>query len=284
MEEFVLLLQEVNYHPNSYLEKLDSKFESPSIIRVTKKEELRKVTKPPLFDEKYLVLFDELKLFQENRAYLSLKLMFPVLHVESKSALDDAVFYMKEYNIPYKIFCNVFTEEEAKSLIYSQASQDVSESVCKAIIRQVGLNPLRIITAVGVCEQMGYSVSTVEKYIDKWMYPDIRKLIECLLGVPSNGRAVQYSMRYLHLNRHWYRFVRKNIVDELDSVLDVYKDKLNGDLYNENMYNYLEEKRVTRARVMFALKLFDRVSISTVFALREFVKNSNLVDIVLRLS
>ena len=109
MEEFVLILQEVGYHPNSYLTKLDSKFESPSIIRVTKKEELRRVTKPPLFDEKYLVIFDDLKMFQDNYAFLSLKIMFPVLHVETKTALDDAVFYMKERSIPYRIFCNLFS-------------------------------------------------------------------------------------------------------------------------------------------------------------------------------
>ena len=146
------------------------------------------------------------------------------------------------------------------------------------------MNPLRIITAVSVCEQMGYTRAVVEKYIDKWVYPDLRKLIECLLGVPPSARAVSSSLRYLHLNRHWYSSVRRNIEDELDSVLEIYKDKISGNLYSEALYNYIEEKRVTRARVMFALRLFERVSIASIFALREFIKNASLVDVVLQLS
>ena len=284
MDDFVLLLQEVQYHPKSYLEKLNSMFEVPSVIRVMRKEELRRITKPPLFDEKYLVLFDDIQLFEANRAFISFNLMFPVLHVESARQMDDAKFICKEHGLPFSVFQNIFSKEDAAQLIQAHATTAVSDDVCKAIVRQVGLNPLRIITAVSVCEQMGYTRAVVEKYIDKWVYPDLRKLIECLLGVPPSARAVSSSLRYLHLNRHWYSSVRRNIEDELDSVLEIYKDKISGNLYSEALYNYIEEKRVTRARVMFALRLFERVSIASIFALREFIKNASLVDVVLQLS
>lgn len=283
-DKFILLLQEVKYHPRSYMSKLDARFETPSIVRITRKEELRKITKAPLFDEKYLVIFESIKAFEDNLAFLSFAHMFPVLHLETASQIEDAKFLCKEFSIPYKVYNNKFTREDAIALIQENASETVSDAVIKAIIRQVGLSPLRIMTAVGVCEQMGYKVSTVERYIDKWIYPDLRKLIECLLGVPSSKTAMHNAMRYLHLNRHWYRYVKRNLIDELNTVLEVYKAKLSGELYSENLYAFIEEEHITRARVMFGLKLFENVSIASVFALREFLVKASLMDVVLRLS
>ena len=282
--EFVLLLQEVQFHPSSYISRLDQRFELPSILHITRKEELRIYTKPPMFDDKYLVIFDSLRVLQSNKAYISFKLMFPVLRVETEAQLNDAKFYCQEEGIPYKVFHNEFTRANAMTMIQTQASEPVSDAVMKAIIRQVGLSPMRIITAIAVCEQMGYTVSTVERYVDKWIYPDLRKLIECLLGVPRSASAVRSSIQYLHLNRHWYRYVKRNLLDELDFVMEVYKGKIQGELFEENLHSYSDEHHVTIARVMFSLKLFERVSITSVVVLREFIKNASLMDVVLRLS
>lgn len=284
VEDFVLLLQEVPYHPRSYLEKLNSQFEVTSIVHVHGKEELRKYTKPPLFDDRYLILFDDLRVFSDNKAFLSFSTMFPVIHLETATQLEDAEFLCKEANVPYKIFRNYFNREDAYALIQETASQPVSESLCKAIVRQVGLNPLRIVTAVGVCEQLGYKVSVVERYVDKWVYPDIRKLIECLLGVPRSNSALRNALTYLHINRYWYRYVRKTLLDELDTILQVYKDKLAGRIGSDQLFSYIEEMHITRARVMFSLRLYERVGISGVFALREFIKYAKLMDVVLRLN
>lgn len=281
---FVLLLQEVQFHPRSYITKLDRRFELPSILHITRKEELRTYNRAPLFDDRYLVIFESLRVLKDNKPYIVFQYMFPILRVESASQLEDAKYYCREENVPFRIYCNAFTKEDATAMIQEQATEPVSDSVIKAIIRQVGLSPMRIITAVAVCEQMGYNVSVVERYVDKWIYPDLRKLIECLLGVPRSASAVRNAIQYLHLNRHWYRYIKQSLLDELNFVLEVYRGKIEGELFEENVYGYADEHHVTIARVMFSLKLFERVSITSVFALREFIKNASLMEVVLRLS
>lgn len=280
---FVLLLHEVSFHPNSYLNRLSSKFEVASVVRVHRKEELRKYRKPPLFDDKYLLIFDDLKVFEDNKAYIYFETMFPVLHLETKSQVEDAEFMLKESKLPYKIFHNGFEKEDAYRMIQERSSEPVSDNFCKTLVRQVGLSPLRIMTALDVCEQLGYKVSVIERYVDKWIYPDTRKLIECLLGVPRNASAVSNALMYLQLNRYWYRYVQKTLLSELDIVLQIFKDKLAGRLSSENIFEYIEEEHITRARVMFGLRLFEKVSITTVFALREFLKSASLLEVILRL-
>lgn len=282
-EGFVLLLQEVAYHPRSYFTKLNGRFEVTSIVHVHGKDEVRRYTKPPMFDDKYLLIFEDLRVFENNKAYISFATMFPVLHVESLTQLEDAIFVCKEASIPYKVFKNTFTKEDAYALIQAQATEPVNDAFCKALVKQVGLSPLRIITAMGVCEQLGYKASIIERYIDKWVYPDTRKLIECLLGVPRSASAVRSSLLYLQLNRFWYRYVQKTLLEELEVILQVYKDKLAGKLSSEQLFAYVESEHITRARVMFALKLFERVGIPAVFALREFIKSASLMEVVLRL-
>lgn len=280
----MLLLHEVSYHPNSYIKKLSSSFEATSVVRVRGKDDLRKYSRAPLFDPKYLVIFEDLKLFTENKSFLNFSIMLPVLHLESKVQLGDAEFVCKEFDIPYKVYSNEFSRDDAYALIQSEASQPVSDSVCKAIVRQVGLSPLRILTAVGVCEQLGFKVSVVEHYIDKWVYPDFRRLIECLLGVPRNKSSVRRSLMYLHVNRYWFRQVRKRILEELEYILEVYKDKLLGKLGQDQLFSYIEEKQTTRSRAIFALGLFEKVSLSTVFALREFIKSADILEVAMGLN
>lgn len=280
---FVLLLQEVAYHTRSYLTKLYRKFEITSVVHIHGKEELKKYNKGPIFDDRYLVIFENAKIFESNKAYLSFDIMFPVVHVETVSQLEDAEFICKELNISYKIFRNLFTRDDAFKLIQSHAGENVSDDFCKAVVKQVGLSPLRIITALGVCDQLGYTTKIIEKYVDRWVYPDTRKLVECLLGVPCSVSAVRSSLLYLQINRHWYRYVQKILLDELDTILQVYKDKLTGNLCSDSIFVYIESQHITRARVMFALRLFEKVSISTVFALREFIKTASLMEVALRL-
>lgn len=283
-EGFVLLLHETQYHPESYLLKLRERFEITSIITVTGKDELRRYNKRPLFNERYLVIFEDVKIFEENEAFLSFDTMVPVVHVETRGQLSDAKFLCRSHNIPYKVYFNDFTRDQAMKFIRKHASCPVSESVCKAIIRQTGLSPFRLIIAIGVCEQVGYSESKVTKYIDKWVYPSIRKLLQCLLGVPPSKAAINASIAYIYNNRHWYKYIKRNILDELDSVLEVYRDKLDGKLEEQEILGYIESHRVTRSRVMFALKLFDSVSIASVFALREFLQTASLMELALRLA
>jgi len=210
--------------------------------------------------------------------------MMPVLRVENRSQLDDAMFYLNEAKVPYRIYHNDFKREDAIAFVHSQSRERVSESFCKAVVAQVGCSPLRIMTAIGVCDQMGYSVATLQKYVDKWVYLDKRKVIECLLGVPRSGAAVRSAALYLQNNRHWYKSVAKDLVEELSTILQVYKDHLDGTLRSDTMFEYVEEKQMTRAQVTYALSLFERVNIATVFALREFIKTASLLEVVVLLA
>lgn len=280
---FVLVLYEVPYHPNSYIKKMVSKFEVTSVLNITRKDELRRYQKPPLFDEKYLVIFEDSSVFLANKSYINFSTMFPVIKSETRVQYDDACFACKEHDIPYKTLWLNFTKEDAMRFIAENVSQSVSDEFCKTVIRQVGLSPMRIISALGVCEQVGYTREKVLKYVDKYVYLDIRRLIECLLGVPKSKAAVTSARVYLHTNRHWYHYVSRNLLDEIDTILSIYRDKLQGELSPQSMLSYLEEKHVSRRSVTFALSLFNRVSIVSLYSLREFIKTASLMEVALRI-
>lgn len=282
--DFVLILKEVSYHPSSYITKLKGMFEDPSIITVNKKDGLKHYRKRPMFDEKYLVIFEDVKRLKENLDDIRLGIMFPIVVVQNDSQVDDARFICTAAKVRYKIMNNEFTASDAFHLIQREASEEVPESICKAIVSQVGLNPMRIITAVSVCEQVGYTKSNIEKYVDKWMYGNVRGVIECLLGVARSKKAIKNSLLYLYINRHWFNTVRKNIITELDAILAIYKDKLEGELSDTTMIDYIETKHIPRARVEYASRLFDKVSIASLFKLREQVKVVSLLDLILSLS
>ena len=281
--DFILLLQEPRFHPNSYLTHLTDRFEVTSILHVVKKDELRHFQKPPLFDHKYLVIFEDIRAFEENHVFIRFPTMFPVVLTETRGQLDDTVFFCKEKEIPYRIFYNQFTREDAVNMIQSHAREPVSDAAITAIIRQVGLNPMRIITAMSVCEQLGYTKAVVEKYVDKWIYPNTRQLIECLLGANETAAAARRSIVYLHTNRYWFSHVRRTLLDEIQSLIDIYKDIIEGVITPSSMFEYLTKKRVTRSKVMWAYKLFDHVSIVKLFSLRENLKTISLMELVLEL-
>lgn len=281
--DFILILQEVRYHPNSLLLKITSAFETPSVVSVSRKDLLKQYQKPPLFDPRYLMLFDDVKVFEDNIPYINFDSMAVVVLVSGKTQADEVRFLCQEKNLPCRVACNEFTRSQALLFVAEKSSVEVSESFCKTVLRYTGLNPLRIMTAISVCEQMGYKASVIEKYVDKWMYPDTRKLIECLLHVPRNTSALRSAYSYLHLNRFYPNYIKRILLDELDVVLVCYRDKIGGRLSSESLLSYLEEKKYTRSRVMFALDLFDRVSIASVIALREFIKNADYMEIALHL-
>lgn len=282
--KFVLLLWEVQYHPNSYVAKLCGHVETPSVLRITRKEELRKYKVPPLFDRRYLVLFESLRCFEDNSAYLDFKIMFPILQVETKGQLDDAIFFFQEKNIPYQFYHNDFTKEDARLFVRQLAKSDVSDTFCKAVVSHVGCNPIRITAAVNTCDQLGYSVRVLHRYVDKWVYLDRRKLIDSLLGVAKSRATVKTAYFYLQMNRNWYKSVVKSLVGDLDLILQIYQDRISGDLRDSNLFDYIETNKVTRSQVIHALSLFDKVSITKVILLREFLKQASIMDVVLMLA
>ena len=280
---FVLLLQEVKYHPDSVLTRLTRDFESPSIVHGNKRDILRNYQKPPLFDPRYLVIFDDIKLFENNIPYINFSTMAIIVVSESSAQTEEVKFLCQEKDVPFRIAYNEFTKERAISFVAEKAGVAVSDSFCKTVVRYAGRNPLRILTALSVCEQLGYKVSVVEKYVDRWIYPDSRKVIECLLHVPRNASAIRFAYSYLHLHRFYPNYVKRVLLEELDVLVICFRDKLNGRLSRESLLSYLEEKRLSRSRVMFALELYSKVSFASIIALREFIRNASYIELALRL-
>lgn len=254
-----------------------------SIVTITGKDMLKKYKKKPLFGNKYLVLFEDVKVFEQNAVYINFETMFVVVQVETNGQLEDAKFVCTSAKLPFKVYLNKFTKDDAIKLMRAQAKTELSNAFCEAVIRQTGLNPLRITTAMDVCSSLGYTASVVERYVDKWTFTDLHKVIDALLGIGTKT-AVKSSCLYLHQNRYWYnRYTKKRLLDEIETIYQIYCDKMAGLVSNEDMLSYLEEKKLTRNKVVYALRLYETVSIASIFALREFIKSATPLEVALRL-
>lgn len=281
----VLLLQEAPLHPNSVLSGLRPRFEKPSIVNVTKRDVLRAYSKPPIFDEKYLVIFEDYKAFEGNAAYIRFGFMFPVVICSRRSALEDSIDLCKTKSIPYKVYVNAFEKEDAMSLIRDLASEEVSDNFCKVLINRVGLNPQRIISAVMVCEQVGYKTSNISRYIDKYTYIDVYDVLESLLQVCKSRAQIKRAALYVHTNRLWYkRYTRVTLVKEMDTLIQIYYDLIDGVLTPFTVQAYIEEKRIPKYRVMYAIDLYSQKSLVELLSLRQFLSTASILEVAMRLS
>lgn len=279
--DFVLLLREVRLHPDSYVQKLTSQFELPSILRIARKDELKKYTSgTPIFDNKYLVLFDSLRAFESNIAHLKFDSMLPVVCLDTAGSVEEAKMVCNQKDLKYYVYYNEFTKKRAVQLIVQNATVNVSDSMCNLIISHTGLDPTRIMIAVNICEQSGYTKSVVERYIDKWTYPEVRKLLQCMFGLHLSAKAKRRVYRYLYNGRFWYPSIRKRMLSEIEQILEVYKAKMEGKLDNQGLLEYIEQEGWNRSQVLFTLDLFEKVSIATIIAVRETVKTASLMEIV----
>lgn len=280
----VLLLQEPALHPNSVLVQLRDKFEKPSILHIVRKEGLRGYTKPPVYDENFLVIFEDCKTFEANLESLNLEFMFPVVLCPSKAALDDGREICRVKQIPYGVYQNKFKKEDAAALIRSLTKQKVTKDFCDTLISRVGLSPQRIISAVMVCEQVGFTTSNLSKYVDKYVYIDLYDVIESLLGICSSRAQQMRAAVYLHMNRPWYKnYTQGRLVSELDTLIQIYRDLIDGSLTPYTMQEYQDSNRIPRYRVMYAIHLYETICITKLLALRQFLSSASILEVALHL-
>lgn len=283
--QFVLILQEVGLHPHSYLDKLEGAFEAPSIVHVHSRDGLRRYNTPPVYDEKYLVLFDDVKILEANITYIHLEFMFPVVLCETKGKADDARYLCQDKKIPCRVHEHKFLQADGIDLIHELASERVSDSFCKALLTRVGKSPRRILSAIMVCEQVGYKTSNITKYVDKYTYVDVYDVIESLLGITRSGAQRTRAAMYIHQNRFWYRkFTRPTLTKELESLLKMYSDITEGVLTEYTVHDYAESSRIPRFRVLYAFNLYERVSYITLLSLRQFLEKASILEVTMRLS
>lgn len=282
---YVLIIQEVPLHPHSYLDRLEEAFERPSIVHVHSKEGLRKYDTPPVYDERYLVVFDSKKILESNLNYIKLDFMFPVVMCASKGVTDDVRYLLQDKKIPFRIFLNKFKKADGVDLVRDLATEPVSTSFCEALVSRVGLSPQRIISGMMVCEQVGYSTGNISKYVDKYTHIDLYDVIESLLGICKSMAQRKRAALYIHQNRHWYkRYTRQSLLREVELLLKLYSDITEGVLTEYTLHDYVEAERVQRYRALYAFDLYERVSYVTLLSLKQFIEDATILEVALRLS
>lgn len=283
--DYILVLQEVPLHPHSYLEKLEEAFEQPSIVRVHSRDGLRRYTAPPIYDKKYLVIFESPKVLESNLVFIQLDFMFPVVLCASKGQSDDVRYLCADKRVPCRTFVNQFKRADGFDLVRELATEQVTVSFCEALVSRVGLSPQRIVSAMMVCEQVGYTTSNISKYVDKFSYIDIYDVVESLLGICRSVAQTKRAALYMHQNRLWYRkFTKPALLREADLLLKLYQDITSGVLTEYTLRDYIEQERIPRYRVLYAFDLYERVSYVALLSLKQFLEHAGILEVVLRLS
>lgn len=280
-----LVLQETAMHPHSVVLALQTRFEKPSIIRVFSQEGLRQYTTPPIYDKKYLVVFEDVKTMNSNLSYVHLEFMQPVIVCRGKSMVDEAIEVLQKKECPYALYVNKFQKKDARALIRDLATTQVTQDFCDTLIRRVGLSPQRIISAIMVCEQVGYTTANLSKYVDKYTYIEVYDVIASLLGTCKSAAQRKRAAMYIHMNRIWYwKFTRPRLIKEVELLIKVYTDLISGALTPFNLLDYVEAERIPRYRVMFAIDYFEHISIVELQMLRQFLTTATILEVAMRLS
>lgn len=283
-KDAVLILQEVPMHPRTVLKRLEDCFERPSIVRMSKKEGLKHYNKPPVYDSKYLVLFEDKRIFESCIGMIQFKFMLPVVVCPNKNSTAEVKELCRDKKTPFVVYVNEFKNEDAEDFVRELASVEVTSEFCKTLRRRVGLNPQRIVSAVMVCEQVGYSVSNISKYVDKYIYIDIYDVIESLLKIYRSGAQMRRAALYLHMNRNWYsKYTRDNLVNEVSSIIQIYRDLLSGELTIYSVSDYALKAKISRYRILYTISLLERVSLYELLTLKSFLERASLLEVAMHL-
>lgn len=287
MEEtnYILALQEVPLHPHSYLTKLEGAFEKPSIVHIHSRDGLRRYTSRPIYDEKYLVIFDGVKALESNFAFIKLEFMFPVVVCSTKGQTEDVRYLCQDKKVAFRVFVNKFQKADGCDLVRELAQEEVSNAFCEALVSRVGLSPQRIISAMMVCEHVGYATSNISKYVDKYSHIDVYDVIESLLGICRSQAQRRRAALYVHQNRLWYKkFTRQTLLREVELLLKLYRAITDGDLTEYTLHSYMDKERVPRYRIIYAFELYERVPYVALLSLKQFLEQASILEVTLRLS
>lgn len=276
----LLILQELESQPDSYLEKITSSFEMTSVTVITQKEEVRSYKTPPAFSDVFVMIFKSLDLFKSNQGYIKHDWMWPILLCRTASALASAKAYCLSKDIAFQVSIHAFEKSDAERMVRSLAREDVSKAFVDAVISQVGLSPNRILSAIGICDVVGYTASAVKKYVDKYRYTSIHDVVLTLLGL-ARKRQTSRGMLQLEQSLNWFKWFKKQLIAELELIESVFVDALAGEVSNDNLLIYIENKGIARYEIMFCLDLFSRISLVEIKVLKERVKLArNVLELI----
>lgn len=278
---FVLVLYEYRLHPVSYLKMIVDAFESLSVIRIYGKAGLEKIKTVPLFDSKYLIVFESNFALKANLPYINLDLMFPMVVCETYKDADEAEDILKSSGIRFKVCRHSFMKEDAFSLIYDVVGRRVSDAFCKRLVSVVGLNPERIISGLSMIGSREYTVSNVNKYVDKYSYVGPMDVIQCMFGMQRSKRQVSDVAKYLYRSRFGYeKYVRPLLVEEMETVELVFTSKLNGELTSSRATGFMDSHKISTRKFMLCEDIFAVRSFVEVEQMARFIKVAKLLQVV----
>lgn len=267
----LLLLQELEAQPESYLEQIVSSFEITSIHVVTGRDEVRAYKSRPAFSSTLVLIFKSLEVYKSNQPFIKYDWMWPILVCRTASSLATAKAYCMSKEIDMQVSIHSFEKEDADKMIRSLAKKPVSQAFVDAVIRQVTLSPQRILSAMAICDAVGYTASAVRKYVDKYTHTSTHDVIRLLLGL-SGKRQTARAMLQVEQAVNWYRWFKKQVLAELSTIEEVFVDALAGEVSDQNLLAYLEAKGLTHYEVLFCLDLFYQVSLVEIRLLKERVR------------
>lgn len=282
--DYILIVKEVEKHPNSIVPKIKDCFETINIVNVNQTTQLVNYKDKPLFDKKYLFIIEDCYTFEQIYKSLNLKLIFPIFLLRRSS--DELILkdLLHNANIPYYIYNNQFTQEDAINLILCSAnSDDINDNLIKKILSKTGLSPRRILEAVMILNTVGYTTTNISKHLDRNVFISNMDILDVLLHYPKmSKRKYQAVLNYLMTYRNSYgSYIKKELLKELELYITVYSDILNGVVSKDGVKEYIASiSSLNNYKYMHILELFEFKSINQLKVVEHFIKQSSFLQFV----
>lgn len=282
--DFVLILQEQRMHPEPCIRDIIDAFEPLSILRIYDGKGLERIKSAPIFDERYLVLFETKRGFKDSITYINFSTMFPVILCDTPTQVDEIKEMCVASKLSYRIYHHQYLKEDAYAQIAELAGYEPSVSFCETLIRTTGLNPTRVVSGMAALAGKKLTAKNVTKYVDKYVYVSAVDVVMGLLQMFKSKRHCQRTVEYLVKNRNWYnKYVKQSVVDIVNQLVDVSTAMLSGEITSQNMLTYAEEHHISRRQMMFADNVFRSVSLVELLALKSFVERASIMEVALKL-
>lgn len=282
MENYILLIDEIEGHPKSLLKKICLGFEKPSIVHFTSERQLSKLKTKPIFSEKYIVIFDSLFLLKQHIDVLNFNLMFPILCIQRKD-YDTIIPFLKERHINYKILSNPFTKEDALSYIQENANIELSENKLKLIFRKTGASPKKIMTAISLLNEHGYTLKNIQNLLVSNVFISSFDILTILLGQSStiSSKKKAELLSYVSEYRDAYSYILKELLNELNFLILVFNDILDAVPEHKGISNYIESiPGLTAYKFTKIEDIYKKVSLVEILSLEVFLRKSNILSFI----
>lgn len=255
-----------------------------NVIQVNHATQLSNYKSKPIFDKKYLFIIEDYYTFEQIYQSLNLKLIFPVFLLRRSSEEPLLKNLLHSAAIPYYIYDNPFTKEDAIHLLLCSAStEDMNDDIIKKILSKTGLSPKRILEAAMILNAVGYTTANISKHLDRNVFVSNMDILDVLLHYPKMSKSKYTAvLNYLMTYRNSYRsYIKKELLKELELYITVYSDILNGVVSEKGVTNYITGmSSLNSYKYMHILELFTLKSINQLKVVKHFIEQSSFLQFV----